>query len=498
MMTSNPARSIAILFAAILPTFQPASDGGPVIRHQPVDKLGRGQDMVVEASVGGPRPIVRVSLSLQIGDRFGDVPLLAEGAVWRARVPASRFDRSFKYIIHATDEGGRVSTWPAATHGAPAHAVELIDAPPSPAASARQAPPSPRASAQAGDRHLLYVAVPGVRNYAEFGGVGVLVFDIADGHRFVKRIPTLDTPADLAPENVKGIALSVPLGLLYVTMPKRMIAIDLSTERVVWNREYEGGCDRMALSPDGQVLYVPSFEGPHWHAVDARTGDVIKRIETNSGAHNTIYGPDGAAVYLAGLRSPLLSVADPRTHAVVKRVGPFGNSIRPFTINAQQTLCFVNVNGLLGFEVGDIRTGKMLHRVEVQGYQQGPVKRHGCPSHGVGLTPDESQVWVTDAANSSLHVFDATVMPPKQVASIRLRDQPGWITFGMDGRYAYPSTGEIIDTKSRRIATALTDELGRAVQSEKMIEAFYTGGRLSRAGDQFGIGRKNLQAGARP
>ena len=41
---------------------------------------------------------------------------------------------------------------------------------------------------------------------------------------------------------------------------------------------------------------------------------------------------------------------------------------KPFTINAAQTLCFVNVNDLLGFEVGDLKTGKMLHRVEVTGY----------------------------------------------------------------------------------------------------------------------------------
>jgi DNA-binding beta-propeller fold protein YncE len=340
------------------------------------------------------------------------------------------------------------------------------------------------------DRHLLYVAMPGVRNYVEYGGTGVLVFDVADGHRFVKRIPTLDVAAGQAPENVKGVALSVPLGLLYVTTPRRMFALDVATERIVWNREYEGGCDRMALSPDGQLLYVPSFEGPHWHAVDARTGEVVARVETKSGAHNTIYGADGAAVYLAGLASPLLHVADPRTHTISSRVGPFSAPIRPFTVNGRQTLCFVNVNGLLGFEVGDLRTGAKLHRVEVKGYAQGPVKRHGCPSHGVALTPDESELWLADAANSALHVFDATVMPPVQRATITLRDHPGWITFSLDGRYAYPSTGEVIDTKTRRTVALLTDELGRAVQSEKMVEAIYEKGRLARTNDQFGIGRR--------
>jgi DNA-binding beta-propeller fold protein YncE len=338
------------------------------------------------------------------------------------------------------------------------------------------------------EKRLLYVAAPGIRNYVEYGGVGILVFDIANAHRFVKRIPTLDQKAGEAPENVKGIAASADTGRLYVSTPKRVFAIDLRTERIIWNRTYDGGCDRMAIAPDGKTLYVPSFEGPHWHAVDAATGDVIARVETNSGAHNTIYAPDGRFVYLAGLKSPMLNIADPATHAVTKRVGPFGDVIRPFTINGRQTLCFVNVNELLGFEVGDLQTGKRLHRVEVSGFQKGPVKRHGCPSHGIALTPDESELWLADGPNSRLHVFDATVMPPKQIATIQLRDQPGWISFGIDGRYAYPSTGEVIETKTKKIVATLEDEERRAVQSEKLLEIVFNGDRPTRVADQFGIG----------
>ncbi len=116
-------------------------------------------------------------------------------------------------------------------------------------------------------------------------------------------------------------------------------------------------------------------------------------------------------------------------HTVLKTVGPFSERIRPFTVNGSGTLCFVNVNKLLGFEVGDLTTGKMLHRVEVQGYEQGKLKRHGCPSHGVAMTPDETEIWVTD-------------------------------------------------------------EEGREVQSEKLLEIDFRGNRPIRAGDQFGIGRK--------
>jgi len=342
----------------------------------------------------------------------------------------------------------------------------------------------------AAERHFLYLASPGIRNYVEYGGVGVLVFDRDAGYRFVRRIPTFAVPPGLAAENVKGIAASATTGRLYVSTPKRLAAIDLLTDKMLWNREYEFGCDRMAVSPDGRLLYVPSFEGPIWRVVDGATGDSVATVVTNSGAHNTVFDLDGTHVYLAGLRSPLLRVADPRTHSVVREVGPFGNVIRPFTVNGAGTLAFVNVNELLGFEIGDLRTGQMLRRVEVGGFEKGTVKRHGCPSHGIALTPDETEIWLADGANRRLHVFDATTMPPRQVASIALRDQPGWITFSLDGRHAYPSTGEVVDTASRQVVATLRDEDGRAVQSEKLLEVVFADGRPLRVGDQFGVGRK--------
>jgi hypothetical protein len=39
----------------------------------------------------------------------------------------------------------------------------------------------------------------------------------------------------------------------------------------------------------------------------------------------------------------------------------------------------MNVNELLGFEVGDLETGKKLASVKVLGWNKGPVRRHGNP-----------------------------------------------------------------------------------------------------------------------
>jgi DNA-binding beta-propeller fold protein YncE len=356
------------------------------------------------------------------------------------------------------------------------------------------APAAPAADGPA-PRRLLYVAEPGVRDYLEFGGHGVLVFDIDAGHKFVRRIPARGTDDKGKPMNVKGVCASSATGRLYVSSLKTLTCFDLATDKVLWEKTYDGGCDRMSITPDGRKLFLPSLEGAHWHVVDGATGDVIGKIVPNSGAHNTVVGLDGRFAYLAGLKSPILRVADAQTLKVIRDVGPFGNVVRPFTVNGRQTLAYVNVNDLLGFEIGDLHSGKVLHRVEVRGFKKGEVKRHGCPSHGVGLTPDEKEVWVCDATNQRVHVFDNTVVPPKQVLDIKLRDEPGWVTFTLDGQYAYPSTGEVIDVKTKKIVAALTDEQGRPVMSEKMLEIdFGPDGRPVRNADQFGLGRVGTEA----
>src|SRR2546426_7671715 len=56
------------------------------------------------------------------------------------------------------------------------------------------------------ERDFLYVATPGIRDYLEYGGHGVLVFDIDQGHKFLKRIPSAGADENKKPLHVKGVA----------------------------------------------------------------------------------------------------------------------------------------------------------------------------------------------------------------------------------------------------------------------------------------------------
>jgi outer membrane protein assembly factor BamB len=339
-------------------------------------------------------------------------------------------------------------------------------------------------------RRYIYAAVPGIGNDEKTGGVGVLVFDADNGYKFVRRIATWETYRREAIEPVKGIAAHAGTGRLYVSTTRRLAAFDLNTDKIVWQKGYDADCcDRMAVSADGKTVYVPAFNLPKWYVVDASTGNVITTIVTEGEAHNTIYSPHSGLVYLASLRTPTMAIADSRTHQVVKRVGPFSNQTRPFAINGKETLVYVNVNNLLGVAVGDLKTGKVLHEVAAPGFAKGKPKAHGTVSHGIALTYDEKEIWVADGPNSHAHIFDATSTPPKYKESVKLRAEPGWFTCSIDGKLIYPSSGEVIDIASRKIIATLEDEKGRHVETEKLLQIDFAGGRPVRAGDQFCFGQ---------
>jgi hypothetical protein len=345
-------------------------------------------------------------------------------------------------------------------------------------------------------RDILYAAVPDRASSLPYGGIGILAFDVKDNFRLIKRISAWEYAASQEPDEMRGIAASPANGLLYVSTSKVLAAFDLLTDKKVWEQAYDGECcDRLGLSPDGKTIYVPSYRRGHWYVVDALTGKLIKKLPTpqSNTSHNTIWSMDGSRVFMEGQGSPTISVADPKTHTVVQTVGPFSNFVRPFTINGNASYLYANVNELLGFEVADLKTGKMIHRVEVKGFGWSPdrIFEHGTPSHGIALSPDEKEVWLADAVNANgyVHIFDATVMPPKQMKSVKTRDLPAWITFGIDGKFVYLSSGDVIDASTKEIVGGLKDEFGHQVRAEKVVEVLFENGKPVRTVDQFGVGK---------
>jgi DNA-binding beta-propeller fold protein YncE len=323
----------------------------------------------------------------------------------------------------------------------------------------------------------------------------IYVYDIDNRGALVKhvRVPTST--------GVRGAAASAVTGMLYVSYGSNrgsggsLLKYNLMTDEVVWAKHYPFGVDSMSISPDGNNIYMPTGElasGGIWKVIDAKSGDVTASIDSGGiGPHNTVVSPDGSRVYLGPRRSNYLVVASTRTNRVIGKIGPVGGigGIRPFTINGAQNLAFITLSGFLGFQVGDINTGRILYTVPVKGFPT----RGGPPlssSHGISLSPDEKEVYVIDSISNYVHVFDVSGLPgapPRQVADIRSvgrmthKESPcayncrkyGWLHHSRDGRYVFVGdSGDVIDTRLRKKAMTLP----AMANSRTEIEIDFEGG----------------------
>ena len=74
-----------------------------------------------------------------------------------------------------------------------------------------------------------------------------------------------------------------------------------------------------------------------------------------------------------------------------------------------------------------------------------------------------------------------TSMPPKHLADVALfqdpseQPHPGWVSFSIDGDFAYPDGGAVIDTKTKPV-------VARFPTSEKLIEIDFRDGKPVKAG----------------
>jgi len=141
----------------------------------------------------------------------------------------------------------------------------------------------------------------------------------------------------------------------------------------------------------------------------------------------------------------------------------------------------------LGFDVVDLKAGKVLHRV-LAGEQ--PIKHR---THGAGLTPNEKELWISDQQGKKLFIFDATQMPPKAKGDVPLMwEGHGWICFSMDGHYAWSHTPDVYDARTKQRVTVLTDENAHLFASSKFFEIHFRDGKVVQAGNEFGLGRAQL------
>lgn len=334
-------------------------------------------------------------------------------------------------------------------------------------------------------QRLLYLSMPDGAQKEGRSKPGILIFDIDNGHKFVRRIPV-----PVFEEGLRGFAANLKdHSVYYSSTNHRLGRFDLETEKTVWEKVYDAGCDRSSVTLDGKKIYVPTgwwYKGDDsgFLVVDGKTGELLKRIKVGPQAHNSIVNLSGTKVYLG--TTTTLSVFDTATDKLIMQVKDVGErGIFPYTIDSRERYAYVCLGNHVGFDVVDLKTGKAIHRV-FAGDEKIPHR-----THGAGMTPDETELWISDQKGQKLFIFDTTKMPPAPKGHVELsQGGHGWVAFSLDGKYAWSHTPDVYDVKTKKLAATLRDETGEPVSGSKYVEVHVRNGKVIRVGNEFGLGRK--------
>ncbi|RYY09784.1 MAG: YncE family protein, partial [Cytophagaceae bacterium] len=188
-------------------------------------------------------------------------------------------------------------------------------------------------------------------------------FGAADTLRLGKAWPVKISPV--------GIAVDGPRQRLYTVTKEdnALYVIDLKTKRTLSRLDLGHEAYGCLLAPDGRTLYITLWGGNALVAYDTQTGKITRRLATESHPNEVIQSRNGRYVFVANANDNSVSVVDTRAWRVLETIST------------------------------------VLH----------PTRLTGSTTNGLALSADEKTLYIANADNNCLAVFDVAV-PGKSAA----------------------------------------------------------------------------------
>jgi hypothetical protein len=116
-------------------------------------------------------------------------------------------------------------------------------------------------------------------------------------------------------------------------------------------------------------------------------------------------------------------------------------------------------------------------------------------SHGIGMTHDESEIWVADPVHTAWQIWDNPsdgrnpVYNPAKMIKPTEGVVHSWIAMTNDGKLAFLGDSSVIDVKKHKEIAVMKDEFGRPiVHTEKVLYLTFRDGKLIETNNQFAAG----------
>jgi YVTN family beta-propeller protein len=162
------------------------------------------------------------------------------------------------------------------------------------------------------------------------------------------------------------------------------------------------------------------------------------------GLHNTYASYDGKRMYVTAIMSKSIAEIDVASHAMT-RVFSLSGQPRPAALRKDDRTLYVQLSELHGFVELDLASGLETRKIEWPDDGSRPVGYEDLTiptkCHGIGLTPDESQLWAASNLQGNVRLYSVPAL--EELAVIKVGTLPNWIAFTKEGDFAYVTNTDI-------------------------------------------------------
>jgi YVTN family beta-propeller protein len=268
-------------------------------------------------------------------------------------------------------------------------------------------------------------------------------------------LATLEAVRDIkVGEHVHGVCAPAGGERLFTTIESEnsLKVINTETDKVVQTIPLTGRPNQCASTPDGRFVGVPIRDGNSVDIVDTRQGKVVKVLPVKV-PHNCYDTGNNSQMFVSSMGGHTINLIDLRKMDFAEKI-PVGGIPRPYAVSKDGKRAYVALTDFHGFAIASIPERKVIARVALPPAPPSTCKLEpNTPTHGLELTPDGRELWVTSLADSGVYVYD--VATGKISKEIPTGACPNWIAFSPGGRYGAVSNSgsddcSIFDTRTRR------------------------------------------------
>jgi len=275
-----------------------------------------------------------------------------------------------------------------------------------------------------------------------------------------------------------GVAFSPDGSRVYVSNESENVldVVERKSAKILKKVALSGRPNNIAITRDGGRVLVGIRKQPGFvDVIDTASLSRVKSIPVDGSVHNVFVTPDGEYAVSGSIENKAATVIDLRSEEAVWEAR-FDNGVRPMAFESNSdgstSRIFVQLSGFHGFAVVDFAKRAEVARIKLPDQPGGfgiAEARTGTPSHGIGVTPDGTSLWVDSTLANA--VFKYSLPDLKLLGYVALPEVhalgrsstgsvPEWITFTPDSKTLYISNSaamsvSAIDTHTLQIVAVI-------------------------------------------